>query len=48
MSQLYALFSLQKDVINDFRNDLQKLATSPNYRKRMTYVLFGTEFGSTL
>jgi hypothetical protein len=25
-------------VIDDFRGDLQNLATSPVYRKRMTYV----------
>jgi hypothetical protein len=38
MSQLYAFYSSRKDVIDDFRGDLQKLATSPVYRKRMTYV----------
>ena len=38
MSQLYASYSSRKDVIDDFRGDLQNLATSPVYRKRMTYV----------
>lgn len=38
ISQLYAFFSSRKDVIDDFRGDLQKLATSPIYRKRMTFI----------
>jgi serine/threonine-protein phosphatase 4 regulatory subunit 1 len=38
MSQLYAFYASRKDVINDFRGDLQNLATSPVYRKRMTFI----------
>ncbi|KAF8797930.1 ARM repeat-containing protein [Phlegmacium glaucopus] len=38
ISQLYAFFSSRKDVIDAFRGDLQKLATSPTYRKRMTFI----------
>jgi serine/threonine-protein phosphatase 4 regulatory subunit 1 len=38
ITQLYAFYSSQKGVIDDFGVDLQKLATSPVYRKRMTFI----------
>jgi len=38
MPQLYAFYASRKDVIDDFRGDLQNLATSPVYRKRMTFI----------
>lgn len=37
--EVWILFSLQQEVIDDFGDDLRQLATSTTYRRRMTYVL---------
>ncbi|KAF8163204.1 armadillo-type protein [Crassisporium funariophilum] len=38
VSQLCVLFASQKAVVQDIRSELRKLATSPIYRRRMTFI----------